>query len=229
MPEGQATKTARSEPTPDANGSGSEVGRRLAELRETGAASPEEARDATWRWFHDLGDEVRRDRDGGTAKLNELFRSGTPPAGIDGQTEGILVAPLIAGRVDGVLRGITGLWMPWQGKRFMREEGRGDNVLAGSARWPAKLFWPLYGTKPMQGGRAAFDFQTRVEPSEDDADVQVLVIDYSVMDSNPRFLIKSIRDELVEIMPGANLGKVLWRHGDGHHSLIGFFALRTSV
>jgi hypothetical protein len=47
------------------------------------------------------------------------------------------------------------------------------------------------------------------------------------MDSNPRFLIKRIRDELVEIVPGANLGKVLRRHGDGSYALIGYFALRN--
>src|SRR5256885_2381387 len=106
MPEAQATQTTPTDSTPGANGSGSEVGRRLAELRESAAASPEEARDATWQWFRDLGDEVKRDREGGTEKLNELFRTGTPPAEIDGQTEGILVAPLISGRVDGVLRGL---------------------------------------------------------------------------------------------------------------------------
>jgi hypothetical protein len=48
-----------------------------------------------------------------------------------------------------------------------------------------------------------------------------------VVDSNPRFVIKRIRDELVEIVPGANLGKVLWRHGDGSYTLIGYFALRS--
>ena len=101
-------------------------------------------------------------------------------------------------------------------------------MLRESARWPAKLFWPLYGTRPLGEDRTAFDFETRVEPSEDDGPpVDVLVIDYVVVDSNPRFLIKRIRDELVEIVPGANLGKILWRHGDGSYALIGYFALRN--
>jgi hypothetical protein len=117
--------------------------------------------------------------------------------------------------------------MPWLGKRFDAAAGRGDNVLTQSARWPAKLFWPLYRTRPLGGDRSAFDFETRVEASEDDPAVEVLVIDYVVVDSNPGFLIKRIRDELVEIVPGANLGKVLWRHGDGSYALIGYFALRS--
>lgn len=205
----------------------SETARRVAELREQGTSAPLEARDAAWRWFEQLGEEVGRDRHAGAATLAELFALGTPPAGIDGRTEGILVAPLITGPVDRVMRGLAGAWMPWMGKRFDAERKRGDNVLRQSARWPVKLFWPLYVTRDLGDDRTAFDFETRVEPSEDDASVDVLVIDYVVMDSNPRFLIKRIRDELVEIVPGANLGKVLWRHGDGSYALIAYFALRN--
>ncbi len=205
----------------------SETASRVAELREQGTSAPLEARDAAWRWFEQLGEEVGRDRHAGAATLAELFAFGTPPAGIDGRTEGILVAPLITGPVDRVMRGLAGAWMPWMGKRFDAERKRGDNVLRQSARWPVKLFWPLYVTRDLGDDRTAFDFETRVEPGEDDASVDVLVIDYVVMDSNPRFLIKRIRDELVEIVPGANLGKVLWRHGDGSYALIGYFALRN--
>jgi hypothetical protein len=216
------SQQATAEPT-------SEIGRQLADLRALAAESPTEARDQVWAWFETLGKEAGDDREGGTAKLNELFRSGAPPREIDGRTEGILVAPLIFGPVDRVLRTLTGAWMPWLGKRFDREAAKGDNVLRNDVRWPAKLFWPLYGTGSLGDARSAFDFETRVEPGEDDPDIDVLVIDYAPVDSNPRFIIRSIRDELVEIVPGANLGKVLWRNRDGSHSLIGFFALRTEV
>jgi hypothetical protein len=207
----------------------SEIGTRVAELREQAASTPVEARDAAWKWFEQLGEEAGHDRDSTAAALGELFALGVPPAGIDGKTEGILVAPLIKAPVDRVLRGLTGTWMPWLGKRFDSEANQGDNVLRKSARWPVKLFWPLYGGGRSLGeDRTAFDFQTRIEPSEDDGPtVDVLVIDYVVVDSNPRFLIKRIRDELVEIVPGANLGKILWRNGDGSYALIGYFALRN--
>jgi len=33
--------------------------------------------------------------------------------------------------------------------------------------------------------------------------------------------------ELVEIVPGANLGKILWRSGGGKYTLIGYFALKS--
>src|SRR5919198_1852067 len=121
MPEA-ATPTTATEAKQDGKPPASEVERRVAELREQAARSPEEARDACWQWFEELGEEVGRDRAAGTAKLNELFRTGTPPAEIDGRTEGILVAPLIAGPVDGGLRRLARLWMPWQGKRFVRAE-----------------------------------------------------------------------------------------------------------
>jgi hypothetical protein len=205
----------------------SEVADRVAELREQAAADPLQARDETWRWFGQLGEQAGRDAEPAAAALAELFALGDPPAGIEGRTEGILVAPTISPPVDRLLRGISGAWMPWLGKRFDADAQRGDNVLTQSARWPAKLFWPLYGTRPLGDDRSAFDFETRVEPSEDDRSVEVLVIDYVVVDSNPGFLIKRIRDELVEIVPGANLGKVLWRHGDGSYSLIAYFALRS--
>jgi hypothetical protein len=205
----------------------SEVADRVAELREQATADPLQARDETWRWFGQLGEQAGREAEPAAAALAELFALGNPPAGIDGRTEGILVAPTIGGPFDRVLRGISGAWMPWLGKRFDADAQHGDNVLTQSARWPAKLFWPLYGTRPLGDDRSAFDFETRVEPSEDDRSVEVLVIDYVVVDSNPSFLIKRIRDELVEIVPGANLGKVLWRHGDGSYSLIGYFALRS--
>jgi hypothetical protein len=216
----QATEAAVTEPQSD-------ISTRVAELREQAASEPVEARDAAWQWFGQLGEQAGSDRDAATAALAELFALGTPPAGIDGRTEGMLVASLITPPVDRIMRGLTGAWMPWLGKRFDAEANHGDNVLTQSARWPAKLFWPLYGTRPFGDDRTAFDFETRVEPSEDDPPVEVLVIDYVVMDSNPRFLIKRIRDELVEIVPGANLGKILWRHGDGSYALIGYFALRN--
>lgn len=200
---------------------------RVAELRELGKTDPAAARDQAWEWFQELGAETGRDREGGAAKLGVLFRQGVPPAEIDGQTEGILVAPLIANPVDAFARRITKAWMPWLGKRFNRAEARGDNVLASSAKWPSKLLWPLYSMGEAKGGKAAFDFETAVEPGKADPDVQVLKIDYAPVDRNPRFIIKPIRDELVEIVPGANLGKILWRGRDGGYTLIGYFALKS--
>ena len=198
---------------------------RVRELRALD--DPAAARDQTWAWFEELGREARSDRAGASAKLNDLFRLGVPPANIDGRTEGIFVTPLIAPPVDAFVRAVTSAWMPWLGKRFDAAAGRGDNVLLSSARLPSKLLWPLYSMGDAEGDRAAFDFETGVEPGKVDPDRQVLKIDYSVVDSNPRFTIKPIRDELVEIVRGANLGKILWRSRGGDHRLIGYFALKS--
>jgi hypothetical protein len=77
-----------------------------------------------------------------------------------------------------------------------------------------------------QDGRLAFDFETYVDEGKEDPDRRVLVIDYSRVGKNPRLVIGSIRDELVEIVPGAHLGKILCRLPGGGYSRVGYFALR---
>jgi len=206
----------------------SDVAQRVAELRKVAQTSPATAGDAAWAWFKELGAAAGSDRDAAAEKLNELFRLGVPPSGIDGQTEGIFVAPLITPPVDRALRLLTGAWMPWLGKRFDAGSSMGDNTLTDRTRIVAKLLWPLYNTKEYGSNRAAFDFETRIEPGKNDPDRDVLVIDYYPVESNPRFIIRQIRDELVEIVPGANLGKILWRRDEDDHALIGYFALRST-
>jgi hypothetical protein len=203
----------------------SPIARRVEALRELAGRDPESARDLCWALFKELGARAPLHTDA-VADLDELFHLGTPPERIDGQTEGILVAFVWRRPVNVALRAITGAWMPWLGKRFHASEGRGDNVLLTSARWPSKLLWPLYRSRPAEGGRAAFDFETEVEPSKDDPSMRALKIDYHDVAENPRLLIRSIRDELVEIVPGAHLGKMLWRHDAERHTLLAYFALR---
>lgn len=195
----------------------------LAELRSQAESSPAVARDAAWEWFRRLGGRRAAD------ELDELFSMGTPPEGLDGPTDGILVMTQIHPLADPVINGLASLQMPWMGKRFNRGAHHGDNRFISSARLPMKLLWPLYHPKPSEEGtegRLAFDFETRVESSAEDPSTEVLVIDYAPVESNPDHLIRSIRDELVEIVPGANLGKILHRNGDGSYRNWGFFALR---
>jgi hypothetical protein len=218
--ESSATATESQSP---ASATTSPIEARLTELRELAAADPPGAQVAVWAWIKELGSHKAEDQ------LGELYKLGTPPRGLDGPTEGILVTPLIQGAVDRVLGTITGAWMPWLGKAFDAEASRGYNRLAPSARWPAKLLWPTYGTKEEPGARAAFDFETAIEPGKADPDVQVLKIDYGPVESNPRLIIRSIRDELVELVPDTYLGKILWRSdddGEERYSCIGYFALR---
>ena len=200
---------------------------RVASLREFAGSDPVAARDAAWAWFQRLGRLTAEDRAAGEAELADLFACGQPSRGIDGPTDGILVAPLIQPRVDAFARGLTSLWMPWMGKRFDAGAQVGDNRLVGSIRFIGRLLWPLYSTRETEDGRLAFDFETRIEPGGIEPAVDVLVIDYAPVEANPRFIIRSIRDELVEIVPGAHLGRILWRKRDGGYTNIGYFALRT--
>jgi hypothetical protein len=199
------------------------IAARLDDLREIAAEDAVGAQIATWAWVQELG--KRRAVDA----LGELYRLGTPPRDLDGPTEGILVVPLIQGVVDRVITTVAGGWMPWLGKSFDSKAHRGYNRLAGSARWPAKLLWPRYGTSDDGDARAAFEFETAIEPGKADPDVQVLKIDYGPVESNPGLVIRQIRDELVRLVPDTYLGKILWRSGEGADETfteIGYFALR---
>ena len=186
-----------------------EVQARVAELRAKAAADPVGAREDAWTWIEDLGAAARDKRSEAHDELQQLFVCGEPADDVVGQTEGILVSWTMHPLADKVIGLLTDSWMPWLGKKFIPEEGAGVNTLTDSARWPAKILWPLYSTRDSPLGRSAFDFKTYVEAGRLDPDVQVLVIDYEKVPTNPLLLIKQIRDELVRIVPGANLGKML--------------------
>lgn len=210
----------------------SPVEERVERLRALAVTDPAAAQAATWAWFVEAGTRIGTDREAALAELGDLFRAGTPSEGIDGPTQGTLVGFTLHPAFDKTLAAITSLWLPWAGKRFNAKKERGDNLLLGSARWPSKLLWPLYSTRSLKDKRVAFDFETRVEAGAVDPDREVLVIDYAPVDSNPALIIKSIRDELVEIAPGTHLGKMLWRSGSGDdesYTLLAYFALKTKV
>jgi hypothetical protein len=157
--------------------------------------------------------------------LNQIFRAGDSPKGLDGRCEGILVMTT-QGPLDGVARSLSSLWMPWLGKRFDRAAATGDNLMTAGASRVARLAWPTYAFRPVEPAvLSAFDFRTYVEPGLADPDRPVLKIDYD-LDVNPRFLIRDILDELMEVGRDTYLGKVHMRKGGGW-KMMGYFALRA--
>ena len=77
----------------------------------------------------------------------------------------------------------------------------------------------------------AFRFRTYTGPGKVDQDRETLKSDYDSAD-NPGLLIRDILDELVEIVPGAYLGKVLLRRGSADSprwKLVGYFALQPAA
>jgi hypothetical protein len=185
------------------------IAERVGKLRELSQTDPEAAREQAWNWIKELGERARSDREGALDDLQALFLCGRPAEGIEGQTEGVLVTWTMHPIADTLIGTIPHAWMPWLGKKFDLEHRTGLNTLTNSARWPAKILWPLYSTRQAPLGRSAFDFKTYVEAGRLDPSIDVLVIDYEKVNHNPRLVIRQIRDELVQIVPGANLGKML--------------------
>ena len=201
------------------------VAGKLDWLRDSVKAHPEGAADSTWAWIGELSKRSGSDAAGADADLNELFRLGTAPTDLHGATEGMLVMTTTNPKFDAVVRAITSLWMPWQGKRFDNQTAKGDNRLTKSTGLVGKLLWPLYSMKDHVDGKLAFDFETYVEAGKEDPDVDVMVIDYADIEKNPKLVIRSVRDELVELVPGVYLGKILFKTDSGYNK-IGYFALR---
>src|SRR5260370_31067344 len=185
------------------------VAERVVKLRELARERPEEAREQAWEWIQALGRQAASDWSGAREGLQELFACGQPADAVDGQTEGTLVTWTMHPIPDRLIGSITNAWMPWLGKKFFPPEKRGINTLTNSARWPAKILWPFYSTGDASLGREAFDFNTYLEKGKLDPSVAALVIDYESVTKNPRLLIRQIRDELVQVVPGANLGTML--------------------
>jgi hypothetical protein len=204
-----------------------DAARRVEELRTLSLTDGNAAQDAAWGWITDLQTLAKKDSESADAQLNELFRLGVPPIGLDGPTDGILVMTTTNPVTDAAVKAVTALWMPWQGKRFVADAGTGDNRMTGVAALASKLLWPMYSMKDAEAGKLAFDFKTYVEDGKLDPDREVMVIDYADIEKNPMLIIKSIRDELVEIVTGSYLGKILYRTPSEKYLMVGYFALRT--
>lgn len=201
---------------------------RVAALRDLAQTDPVSAQDAAWAWFQRLGHAAAADPGSAAEGLADLFSCGQPSRDLDGPTDGILVAPMIHPLIDGLARAVTRIWMPWQGKRFDASSQHGDNRMVGSFAFVGRLLWPLYSSRSGPGGRLAFEFETRIERGAVEPAVDVLVIDYAPVEQNPGLIIRSIRDELVEIVPRTHLGRILYHRGEDYENW-GYFALRTAV
>jgi hypothetical protein len=207
-----------------------DVERFVRALQGLRKSEQELARRAAWGQIRLAGMRARSRPDEALATLNLVFRLGHPPTTpLAGPYDGILVAPSLWRPADRALTALVSAWMPWLGKRFEADSERGDNLLARSARPVARTMWPGYRPEEGPGGTlAAFKFRTYTSPGKVDPDRETLKIDYD-SDENPGLLIRGILDELVEIVPGAYLGKVLLRRGNADSArwqLVGYFALQ---
>jgi hypothetical protein len=211
------------DPQPD------EVERYVEALQGLGRANKELARRSAWNQIRLAGARSASRPSEAHDTLNRIFRLGKPPSPpMDGPYSGILVTPTVARPADSALRGLTSAWMPWLGKRFDPAEQSGDNLFVTSASTPTRVLF-RYELQEADGGRlAGFRFRTYVSPGTVDPDRDTLKIDYD-SDENPGLLIRDILDELVQVVPGAYLGKVLLRRGSDRWRLVGYFGLEPPV
>lgn len=202
--------------------------RGVERLRALAALDVDAARAEAWGWLAAARRGIAgRDRRRALAELAALFRAGSPPRALDGQVEGMIVGLALHPAIDRAAAAVAAARLPWAGKRFDAASASGTNLLRRSARLPARAIWPRYRLREDGDLLAGFDFRTRVERGALDRDLEVLVLDYGAVGDNPALTVKPIRDELVEVVPGVHLGRMLWRRRGRRHSLVGYFALRA--
>jgi hypothetical protein len=176
------------------------------------------------------GRRAASNRQGAIDTLNGIFRlGGAPERPLDGDYKGQLTTPALWSPLDSFGRLLARFWLPWKGKQFNSAKQSGDNLLTPSARIPGHIIAPIFSDyRPYKRGLyTALVFKTSVGPSVHDPDVSVLKLDYDLPE-NPRFLVRSVLDEVVQITGNYYLGKAYLR-GKAGYKLAAFFALHKEM
>jgi hypothetical protein len=173
--------------------------------------------------------ETRRDRTRALAQMNTIFREGTPPVvPLDGPTTGQMIAvdmlPGITPMVDALLTS----HMPWCGKSFNAAAATGENIFYPSFMPVARVIFPMYRDYRRVGDRVhALPFRTYLGAGLQDPDRQVLKIDYN-LPINPRFTMRRILDELVQVDDNYYFGKAHYKLAGKSSHLVFYFALQRA-
>ncbi|MBJ7329702.1 MAG: hypothetical protein JHC95_07390 [Solirubrobacteraceae bacterium] len=193
----------------------------LAELRELSATDPAEARRHAWLLLLDLGE--RDDRQA----LHELWLAGDQPAEAPGRTVGVNL-----GRVHDTPRARMQNMMlrfdPWTGKTIGSTEGY--NRLLARALPTVKLL--SRRRAPWRDGDeiAAFPFDVEFTDGAIEPRRPVLAINYGApRHGNPTrgaFPVGRIRDEVVELVDGVYVARVLFGGRGGLRHISAFGLLR---
>lgn len=170
---------------------------------------------------------IASDRRGCIASLDDMFRSGRPAAGLDGRYAGEMVAVSVAPILTPLIERIQGQRRPWLGKAFNKDEARGENILAASARPSLRLTHPFYRDIHPDTATTlrALRFRTYTAPALLDPELTVLKIDYD-LPPNPKLTIRRVLDELVEVAGGYYLGRAWVRWWWGRWQRVAYFSLR---
>lgn len=170
---------------------------------------------------------LHTDRAAAFALLEDLFCGGEPPnPPLDGTTRGQLIALEIAPGVTPALSWLTSVWLPWKGKTFDAAAAGGDNIFSAGSKAAARIFNPGYRNYVDAGFNRyrAFAFRTYLAPARENDAHQVLKLDYDLPE-NPRFTIRRVLDELVQIDRELFLGKAHVRWWTGRWQRVAYFSL----
>ena len=158
---------------------------------------------------------LRLDRREGMRRLEDCFRAGAVPRGLDGPLAGCLLATTVGRGLDGPFELMARLWMPWRGKTFDSGRGEGRNIFTAGGRRAIRVSMPGYSElRDEADGRCnAFRFTTSAGTSALLPETQVLRIDYRDVAENPAWPVRRILDELVVVGDQLYLGQalMLWR------------------
>jgi hypothetical protein len=176
-----------------------------------------------WQAVADLPVDRRR----ALAEIEACFVAGDPAQGLDGRHEGRVLATTFGSLLDVPFRWISNVWMPWKGKVLSAERSEGRNLFASSFTLPKRVVWPGYRDEEAAGSGmfTTYRFTTWSGPSSFTPGVTTFKIDYDLPES-PRFLIRSILDEVVQIGEGVFLGQALLKWRGAFHRAA-WFQLRS--
>lgn len=194
-------------------------------LRTLHAKSAAKAKALAWELFQELQKPSQQYR------LAGVFAEGTAPESPHGDCEGINMN-LYGNRV---LRGLDYLirlgqmlgGMGWAGKTF-HANGTGYNRLTPGTKFAAMAVMPHYKLRKINGELIGFDFYHCIDNSPVAPNIPVRSLNYASPEHNNPLILPRTRDEIVEIVPGVYLGRVLIRDNFGWN-LSGYFGLRYPV
>jgi len=144
------------------------------------------------------------------AALEALFVGGSVPGELRGPMRGHFITSTVNRPTDIAMHAFTSSWLPWKGKTFDPESGSGRNLFTTGAKRMMRVTLPRYRLLDEAGGlHSAFGFVTSTGPSAFTPGVEVLRIDYRDVAENPRWPIRKILDELVQVDDTHYLGQAL--------------------
>ncbi len=170
---------------------------------------------------------LHKDRAGSLALFDTLFAQGaTPPPPLDGRYAGVFLGATVFAPLDWYIRVVVQPRMPWMGKVFYAATNTGENVFSKGAQPWFRLTWPLYRGYISDTPKTfrVFRFRTLVGPGVLDPQCHVLKIDYDLPE-NPRWSIRRVLDELVQVDEGVYLGKAHYRRFRGGYRTAAYFAM----